>query len=226
MKKILFIVLYHTNEDPVLKNFKEVWEKKVFFLEQKSCKVLFLQCNNFVEKDYVISSNNMFITCFENYWDSLLKKTLAGLEFFIDSNYDLVFKCNISTFINIGPFLDYCDKLPDERYYIYDGVVGERENYFFCSGAGMLLNKNSCKLILENKELINTEWTDDIFFGFVLNKINSLNVNEGNLKRLDLLIPNLDINKSFVDKFTHIRVKVKKDNWDTIYFEKLFNLIY
>jgi hypothetical protein len=57
--------------------------------------------------------------------------------------------------------LEYCQSIPNERKFVYDGVVGFYEGFKFCSGAGFLLNSNSVKLILDSKNLLDenpTKW--------------------------------------------------------------------
>jgi hypothetical protein len=51
----------------------------------------------------------------------------------------------------------------------------------------MILNKNSVKIILNNINKASTEWTDDIFIGYILNKLNSINPIEKEYERFDII---------------------------------------
>ena len=141
-------------------------------------------------------------------------------------------KTNLSTFLNIDVFYNFF--LNDENInteYLYSGTIGEYNRYYFCSGANMLLNKNTVKIILDNIDKISSEWTDDIFFGYILNKLNNITPIEKEYERFDIIkYQNRDhyINNQNIDLYRCIRVKVRDDNnyYDKIYFELLYDFFY
>lgn len=226
MKKVLILVMSH-NGDTSFDSYKKIWEKKSEEMKNKfPMDVLFLYSDNTVVSDYEINGNKLISKCEENYWQALLTKLMNGLDYFLKNDYDLVFKTNLSTFVNPTPFYEHVTKNCNNREYVYDGIVGSYEDFNFVSGAGILLNRKSCELIVNHKNLINDKWTDDIFLGYVLNKLNKVTPNTGNLKRFDLIKPEESFDFETVKDYPHIRVKVRKGSWDGFYFDKLFNLIY
>ena len=81
----------------------------------------------------------------------------------------------------------------------------------------MLLNKASVNLILNNKWRIDDTWTDDIFIGFILNKLYNIQPNEGNISRFDILNKHTNFTKEDIMTNTHIRIKVREHNLDIQY---------
>jgi|688.fasta_scaffold172427_2 hypothetical protein len=227
MKKILIIVMSHNSDDETFKCYKKFWDMKKKFIENKfPIDILFLYSDENITNNYEIHGDSLISKCQENYWDSLLIKTINGLEYFFENDYDLIFKTNLSTFINFNSFYDFCLKKCLDDDLIYEGVVGTFENFRFVSGAGMLLNKKTAKIVLDNRHLITNKWTDDIFLGYILNGKNNITPNKNNLERYNLITKNISFNFNDISHYTHIRVKVRKENWDCIYFDKLFNMFY
>jgi CRISPR/Cas system CMR-associated protein Cmr5 small subunit len=227
--KILILVMSHITDDQVFKTYKEIWDKKVEIIKNNGYPVdiLFLYSDNTIEDNYIVKGNNLYTNCIENYWNSLLLKSISGFQYSVNKKYDLVFKTNLSTMININRFVDYCLNINNDIKYVYDGSVGSYKDYQFCSGAGLLLNNNSIGLLLDNIDKITSEWTDDIFIGYVLNKLNGITPNQGNMNRFNIVednYRNLTIND--IEGYTHIRIKIRSNESDIFYTNLIFNLLY
>lgn len=221
------MVMSHHSDEESFKTYKKIWDLKISKIKDKyPIDILFLYSDSNIEEKYKVGGYNLISKCEENYWGSLLTKAINGIEYFQENDYDLVFKTNLSTFINVPTFYDYCNKIPNEREYVYDGIFGGYEGFNFVSGAGILLNKKCSQIILNNQNLITEKWTDDIFFGYVLNKLNKIEPNSGGLNRYDLIQPDMFFNLPIVKNYSHIRVKVRKGEWDSFYFNKLYDLIF
>jgi len=225
--RILFLVLSHDTTDETFINFETIWKKKIQSFEKNNTNVdvRFLKCNNSTISSESEKQNEIICLCNENYWNSLLVKVISGFEFFVENDYDLVFKTNLSTIINIKPFLNYCESVKNKEF-VYDGIFSEYQDYLFCSGAGMLLNKNTVNIVLSNKKLINDSWTDDIFIGYVLHKLNNITPIYNGLTRLDIIKPNFNVDISKLSDFTHFRFKIRDEHSDIHYSNKIFDLLY
>jgi hypothetical protein len=225
--KVLFLVLSHNTTDETFTNFETIWRKKINLFESNNTRVdvKFLKCSNSTISGESEKQNEIICHCNENYWKSLLDKVISGFEFFLENDYDLVFKTNLSTVVNIKPFLSYCELVKNKEF-VYDGVFSEYQDYLFCSGAGMLLNKNTVKIVLSNKKLINDSWTDDIFIGYVLHKLNNITPTYNGLTRLDIITPNFNVDISKLNDFTHFRFKVRDGHSDIYNSNKIFDLLY
>lgn len=235
MKKILVLVMSHESDDYVFKNYKRVWQEQINIEKEnhKEIKVFFLYSDDSLVNDYQVIDDKLISNCKENYWNSLLIKTLNGFKYFLDSDFDLVFKTNLSTIINYDKFVDYCNKIKD-RDYIYDGIIGDTGSYKFCSGAGMLLNKKTVNIVLDNISDISEEWTDDTFIGYTLYKNGIVPYNNG-LNRLDLIYSDMIVDSNSVKNHTHIRVKVDaqymnheriKGEKDILYTNMVYDILY
>jgi hypothetical protein len=225
-KKILVLVQEHDTTDEVFLTYKKTWLKIIQYIKDKEIPmdVLFLNTDESIDEEYKIIDDTIYSKYEENYWDALLIKVMNGFDFFMKNEYDLVFKTNLSTIINVELFYNFCNERYDNDEIVYDGFVGHHNDFAFCSGAGMLLNKNCVNILIENKDKISKEWTDDIFFGHVLNKLNSISPNNRGLSRFDILS---DINlTNDIKNFTHIRIKIRNNNKDIHYTNEVYNILF
>lgn len=224
MNKILVLVMSHKTDDEIFKTFKKIWDQKIESIKNKFLvDILFLYSDNNISEEFIVDGNELISKCEENYWQSLLTKTINGFNYFNKNDYDLVFKTNLSTLINFDKFCSYCNNLNCDDF-IYEGSVGNYLGYEFCSGAGMLLNKKTVNIVLNNIDKIDNTWTDDIFIGFILNKLNNIKPNNNGLTRFDIIS---DTNLTDdIKNHTHIRIKIRENEKDIYYANKVFNLIY
>jgi hypothetical protein len=133
----------HETDDSNFLNYKRIWDEQIRKLDKNKFNIefKFLYSNNNILNEYEINGNNLITKCLENYWFALILKVMSGFDYFVKNDFDLVFKTNLSTIINFEKFYEYCEQIPQSREFVYDGVIGQYDNYSFCSGAGMLLNK-------------------------------------------------------------------------------------
>lgn len=219
--------MYHESNDENFINYKEVWNKQLIDIKNTNypIDIKFLTTDQNIDTNYVIKNNDLISNCEENYWHSLLLKVLNGFDFFIKNEYDLVFKTNISTIINFKKFYEYCLSLDKSRKFIYDGVIGKYQDYSFCSGAGMLLNKESVNLLFNKLDIVSDEWTDDIFIGYVLNKLYGIEPCDL-LNRFDILHKNTTITNELINSYSHIRIKIRDENYDKQYTNLVYNILH
>jgi hypothetical protein len=224
--KILVLIMSHETNDNNFINYKKVWDSQISSLDKSKFNIefKFLYSDNTIEENYQIQGNNLITKCNEDYWYSLLLKVMNGFDFFIQNDFDLVFKTNLSTIINFDKFYEYCCQIDNSREFIYDGTIGDYQNYSYCSGAGMLLNKNSVNLILNNKEHLSESWTDDIFIGFILNKLNKIKPCPS-LSRFDIIKENQQFSKENILNNTHIRIKVRIGDFDIKYTNIVYDFL-
>ena len=223
MKKVLILVMSHDG-DEVFKEYKKIWIKKKEIIKQNEfIDILFLYSDENLESEFIVKNGDLISKCEENYWEALLIKTVNGFKYFLNEDYDLVFKTNLSTIVNFEKFYDYCCSVNCENF-VYEGRIGKHLDYNFCSGAGMLLNKKTVKIILENLDKIDSNWTDDIFIGYILHKLNNIQPEENGLNRFDILSEiNLD---ETIKNYTHIRIKIRQGDSDVLFSRKVFDLLY
>jgi hypothetical protein len=224
--RILVLVMSHEGGDKVFDEYKKIWLKKIEIIKKYKIPidVIFLSADKNIDEEYAVINNTLYSKCEENYWHALLIKAMNGFDFFIKNDYDLVFKTNLSTILNLNLFYKFCNENYKVDEIVYDGLVGNYNDFVFCSGAGMLLNKKSVSIIMDNKDKITEEWTDDIFFGYVLNKLNSISPNNRGLNRFDILSNNTILDD--IKNFTHIRIKIRNNDGDILNTNKVYDILY
>ena len=217
----------HETNDINFINYKRIWDEQISNLnyDKFNIEFKFLYSNESITEDYTIDGNNLITKCPENYWYSLALKVMSGFDYFVKNDFDLVFKTNLSTIINFEKFYEYCNQIHNTKEFVYDGVVGHYQDYSFCSGAGMLLNKKSANLVLDNKNQLNEIWTDDIFIGFILNKLNGIQPC-GELTRFDIHHTNTEVTSDLVKLHSHIRIKVRSGNHDELFTNLVYNILH
>lgn len=217
----------HETNDINFINYKRIWDEQISNLnyDKFNIEFKFLYSNESITEDYTIDGNNLITKCPENYWYSLALKVMSGFDYFVKNDFDLVFKTNLSTIINFEKFYEYCNQIHNTKEFVYDGVVGHYQDYSFCSGAGMLLNKKSANLVLDNKSQLNEIWTDDIFIGFILNKLNGIQPC-GELTRFDIHHTNTEVTGDLVKSHSHIRIKVRSGNHDELFTNLVYNILH
>jgi hypothetical protein len=151
---------------------------------------------------------------------------MSGFDYFIKNDYDLVFKTNLSTILNLDKFYECCNSILKTEDHIYHGIIGNYENFDYVSGAGMLLNKKSVNLILENKSEVSPSWTDDIFFGHILTRKYGITPKTDCMDRYNLVEDNQEVISESVINSTHIRIKVRIENRDVEFTNKVFDVLY
>lgn len=226
--KTLVLIMSHRTLDPIFLNHEKTWKKIISISKQKKLPIdfLFMYSDEKLIEDYSVINDELISKCVENYWDSLLIKTINGFDFFLKSNYDLVFKTNLSTIINLNEFVKVCEKINSDDGFIYNGYIGQYEDYKFVSGAGMLLNKKTVEVLFNYKNEISEKWTDDIFFGFILNKLNKIEPIYGELTRYDIIFDSQSIDPKLIQNSTHIRIKIRKNNQDIYFTDKVYEILY
>jgi hypothetical protein len=218
--KVLILTMAHETDDEVFTNYKRVWDAQITS-QKYPIDVLYLYTDEALTDDYVIRENQLITKYPENYWEALLLKVLNGFDYFVKSDYDLVFKTNLSTIINYDVFYQYCLNLDKSRKYVYDGVSGGN----FVSGAGMLLNKESAQLVLNHRDLFGPSWTDDLFIGHVLCDLYGIVIESGGLTRYDITTPADLATEELVKSRSHIRIKVRRGNRDIEMTDEVYEIL-
>lgn len=233
---ILILVMAHYSDSVTFICYKKIWDKIIKIINYKQLPIdvyyLYSKILNDTSK-YIVEDNNIISNIENDYWYSLLVKTMNGMDFFYKNNkYKYVFKTNLSTFLNVNVFYNYflnCQKYINTEY-LYSGTIGKYDGYYFCSGANMLLNKNTVKILLDNIEKISINWTDDIFIGYILNKINNITPFEKENERFNISSyedMNNYLNNENKDLYMFIRVKIRcVNNYDKYCFESLYDYFY
>jgi len=226
--KALLLVMSHYTDDPVFKVYKEVWDGIANIIQQRNIPIdVYFLYSKSVKNDgsYSVVGNEIITDCENNYWYALLQKVYSGFSFFLEKDYDLVIKTNLSTFVNIKKLHEHLSGLDLTSQYIYEGIVGEWKGIYFCSGADMTLNRRAVQLVVDASSEMTPEWTDDIFIGFILYKNNHIQPVCKPFERYDIIhqdpIHEHKLINGELAPYRFIRVKIRNEDMDCMYFKML-----
>lgn len=201
--------------------------------------ICFAKCNPTIKKSYFDADNKTFwVAASENYANAMRQKVLESLEYFFcnTEEYQNVFVTNLSTIVNNIQLERACNTEYDiqavKGFYSWPIRLDQNQiNYFFPSGAGMLINADTVRKIIKfskQKNLENCPNFDDTFIGYCLHE---LDIDIKPLNRLDLATTQDCINAKNTNSFlnySHIRIKTQdgQDFRDTDVEQKISKYIY
>jgi len=170
MKKIIVLVLA-SDTYPSKRNSKA--QKNTCFSKQvNNFKVYFYKAGskNFLEKDelmFNVSSSEQDIGY----------KNLEAFNWVLENEeFDYLYRTNTSSYINLNKLQSYIDVNNFKDKFLYDGVdiklpkKAQDKEIHFVSGAGILFNKNTIQLIVDNFEKLDHSLWEDVSLGKLLNQ--------------------------------------------------------
>lgn len=205
MKKIAILVIAALNQPVYIHYIKNYWIELIkhtnetkpnidvyLLLENGTVTDIFLDVLNNVIED---KSTNLDKLCAPQYHSinvpGILSKTIYALELLHDK-YDIFFRTNLSSLVNISTFEDYIQTKETVRYsggwgwvnalrenllfhnWIGPGksisAVSELDEYTgdtFISGAGFFLNAHEAQSLVERKQSIRFDLPDDVAIGLM-----------------------------------------------------------
>lgn len=127
-------------------------------------------------KNFILNQNDLFI----NTSDSTLNmgmKTILALEW-LDKNieYDFVVRPTPSSYLNYKNLKNFIAENLLEEDYVYAGKVQSTNNKLgqkidFVSGSTLILNKKTVKAIIENKNIWDHSYWDDVALSLLMNDL-------------------------------------------------------
>jgi hypothetical protein len=225
MKKIIILVIASRSKyyDEFMKIY---WMKLIKYIEENNIdiKLYFIigKNQNFddlnIDKKYIFQSS---------YNDSLIPgiicKTLESMEKLRNTDFDYIFRTNLSSFIIINKLIEIGNNLPDN---VYAGCIGKAKKIIFCSGSGFWLSKKYVNLLLDNKDKLKIDLLDDLVIGKFFSKIKKTKLNRYDLidnknktTKVNFLLRKIKPN-------FHIRIKNKNRDLDILYFKVLTKIFY
>lgn len=178
-------------------------------LSPENVKVIFMYGNKgsifWDEKD------SFYVDKMECYSSNIcLYKTILALDFFIESDFDYIFRSNNTGYFDLNLINKYLEDKPRTNF--YSGIVGHHSESDFASGSGYFISKDIAKKIIEDKEIIYSYnlpgWCDDVSIGKYITQYLNIEIDSSS-RRLDLS-PN-EINDSLDMSHYHYRIINKGD---------------
>lgn len=197
--KILILILSSNRYPSPLNEYsqKKTWIKDA---EAAGIDVLFYKAG----KKTKLRNKYLYVEQKDKSVVGITEKTLKAFDWVSKNrDYDLIFRINSSSYINIDNFIKFISQIKIEK--LYSGKVMNFHGNDYVSGAGILISKDLVKLIINQKENINKDYLDDVAFGDLLNN------------------QNIEINKSGYQYFSD---NIYRQEIDTTQYQYRCNLYY
>ena len=152
------------------KLFLKTRNEEIFWYKQGTNKQLKNKKTNLILNDlYVPSSDDSL---------SMGYKTLDAFEWMLkNSEFEYLFRTNTSSYFSLQNLNEFIIKNLINSEFVYSGLIQETKDFennlvVFASGSGYILNRKTVQLIVENKELWNHDYWDDVSLALILKKFN------------------------------------------------------
>jgi hypothetical protein len=217
MKLIILILANDTNEYLKMQMLWKVYMNKFPYI-----KSFFIKYKSDLQENIVLCDDTIYIKGLESLIPGCLDKTIQSIEFLLKNNeFDFIFRTNMSSVVDLNKLYNLLnDKIECA------GVIGFCNCKRFVSGAGILMNKNTCKMLINNKHTLNYTIMDDVSLG---DFFTSNNINITALTRFEAYNYEDNINlitKDSISDYYHFRCK-SDNNLKTIeLMQRVIQLIY
>jgi hypothetical protein len=246
---VLIISSNNTNE---YKNMHKIWEK--YMNNHPNIKSFFIENNKFLENEVILNNgvfhklqtrenpkdfphqvdplpgralqgsaekNTIYCKGNENYIPGILNKTIKSINYCINNfDFDYIYRTNLSTVLNLDKLYEYTQ---NNKVNYAGKIYGN-----FISGSGILLSKEACTKLSNDKSLIDNEIIDDVSIGNVLNKYYKMeNINFYHVKDLNDEILHHKNLKDIDNKIFQFRCRIAYEHTNTAFvMSKIYKKIY
>lgn len=175
MLKVLMLII-SSDTEPVYAEHRKIWLSYMNSNPQIKC--YFIQ---YKDGDQTLEDNMFWLSGKESF-DNIIKKTIDSFDFFIkNDSYDFIIRTNMSTLWNFKALIAHLNTLPRQR--VYNGQMLRHQynnDMKYIAGTGIILSQDVAKLLIENRELVESiKIIDDVDIGFALKKL-GIQHSEGN----------------------------------------------
>lgn len=161
--RILLLILANDG-DPVYLAFQMLWRK--YMNSHPNIRAYFYKGCPEITEPAVLADENTLLIQIHDTLENCYEKTLRAFDFFSKDfdKYDFIFRTNLSSFIYLPYYFEFCKQLPKTN--CCAAVIGGGENFKFPSGAGFTLSIDLAKRFLLERPPFDTQ--DDVTIGFAL----------------------------------------------------------
>ena len=185
----LKILILSSNPYPSLRNSNV--QKKVFSENEYTNNVLWYKGGSKEQlgnKNANLIGNDLYINASDDAL-GMGDKTIKSFEWMLENtDFEYLFRTNTSSYFSYNNLVNYIKKHFEGMEHIYAGKIHTTNDSSgkpvdFASGSGYILNRNTVKKIVENQNLWEHEYWDDVSLGLLLRK---LNLNPVDARRFDI----------------------------------------
>jgi hypothetical protein len=162
---VLMLVIY--NPSPLYDAQRDFWRRYM-----NSSPNIFCYFITFCDVPAITLDGDILRIPGEESYEGIIDKTLKSLEYFLErKTYDFVIRTNISSIWDYQQLNQYLLSLP--RTGLYCGLPGgTRGSMSWVSGSGILLTPDTCRTLLDARELaLSFKIIDDVDIGYTFEKL-------------------------------------------------------
>jgi hypothetical protein len=144
----------------IYRQLEDVW--RYYMKSNPNVDCYFYKGDPSLQDDYILKDDTLYIKIKDSL-DTVYEKTLRAFRYFENDlyKYDFVYRTNMSSFVILNKYVDYCESLPRNRF--VSAVVGNYGSICFPSGSGFTITPDLvAELIHDNPQLIEQ---DDVTIG-------------------------------------------------------------
>jgi len=174
--KLLFLIIASRNE--LYDKIKEYWQK-IIDKKHDNIDFYFLYNDPSIEKEYIISGNDIFFKEKETYIPGIFNKTIRAFNVCNYTKYDYIIRTNMSTFFYIPGLLSFLQHAEPSKIYAPLVKYSERYKYTFPVGFCIIMHKSNVDKLMANLSTIKMKYDnkfvnfpDDVLFGIIFKELN------------------------------------------------------
>ena len=173
----LSVLLLSSNTYPSARNSKvqkdlfiKTNNEEIYWYKQGSKNIL----ENF---DAKLVDNDLFLNANDDSMSMGYKTIEAFKWIYENSDFDYLFRTNTSSYFSLENLNKFIEENFDNKEFVYSGLIHDTKDVdgnqiVFASGSGYLLNRRVVQLILENSNLWDHRYWDDVSLAILLKKFN------------------------------------------------------
>ena len=218
------VALVLANDNAEYNEMQSLW--RIYMNKHPNITSFFIKYKEDLIEDVMINEDVIFIKGKESVIPGCLDKTVRSIEYLLKNmEFDFILRTNMSSVFDFKKVYG----LLNEKL-TYAGFIGyyNKNQNKYVSGAGILLNKQTCLYVTNNKQLLNYNIIDDVAIGELLTKKGSIIITP--LTRCEAFNykANLElITQDIIQEYYHFRCKSDgKHNTTIEIMKRVIGLIY
>jgi hypothetical protein len=218
------IVLVLANDNAEYNEMQNLW--RIYMNKHHHISSFFIKYKEDLIEDIVINDDVILIKGRESVIPGCLDKTVRSIEHLLKNmEFDFILRTNMSSVFDFKKVYG----LLNEKL-TYAGFIGyyNKNQNKYVSGAGILLNKETCLYVTNNKQLLNYNIIDDVAIGELLEKNKNIIITPVTRFEVYKYKDNLGlITEDSIKEYHHFRCKSDGTQNTTIeIMKKVIGLIY
>lgn len=157
--KVLVLILASDNS-PIYIKLQQLWRRIIDLDPMFEC--YFIKADTSIENEINCIEDTIYINKEETY-KNITYKSKKAFDFFKDrlSEFDYIFRTNISSFIDFKKYKKWLNTLPATN--VYNGSISWHGPIIYASGCGFTCSRDVIEKIIESE--YEDTYMDDVYFG-------------------------------------------------------------